>query len=128
MSKSWNTVQLPKLQNLMSYIIIKIFYNISIRQVKKIIYYVRKTTFVSCKILQRHAINLGKCIVFSEKLVYYASRKKKVFPNTSRENCSFTVCFKTRKLLISQLLLFSPLLMKIAILLPQNSLWKYNWH
>ena len=30
------------------------FYDMSIRQIKKIMYYLRKTIFVSCKILQRH--------------------------------------------------------------------------
>ena len=33
--------------------------------------------------------------------------RKKLFPNTSSENCTFTVCFETGKWLISQLLLFS---------------------
>ena len=47
-------------------------------------------------------------------LIQYSGQRvenlaKSIFPNTSNENCTFTVCFETGKWLISQQLLFSRL-------------------
>ena len=61
----------------------------------------------------------------------YASHNppyKYIFPNPTSENCTFTVYFEIGKWLISQLLLLSPLVLKIAIFPSQNRWWKYSCH
>ena len=48
---------------------------------------------------------------------------EKLFPKMSSENCTFcTFCFETVKWLISQLLLFSPQVVEIAIS-PSQKRW-----
>ena len=53
-------------------------------------------------------------------ITHNTQHRKNYFPNTPSENCTSTVYFETSKRLISQLLLYSPLVAKIAIFSSQN--------
>ena len=60
-------------------------------------------------------------------LIAPCGTNKSIFWLTSKKN-RVTVCFEARKCLISQLLLFSTLLVKIAIFLSQKRRWQFYFY